>query len=68
LLVDYDFYDWDSENQQNYEIVFGLPREKLFVLGYSGLYDSWGYDAVNNDSADPMFNPDEWLYLDEDIF
>jgi hypothetical protein len=68
LLVDYDFYNWDDENVKTYEMVFGIPEEKLSFIGFPQFYNSWGYDAVNNENANPMFTPYEWNNLEHTFF
>lgn len=70
LLGRYDFYDWERlfDGRRYFAGWFGMPRSILQDLGAENLYDSWGFDAVDNPHADPKFSPELWLRMVDQFF
>ncbi|WP_057913624.1 hypothetical protein [Peribacillus muralis] len=66
-LVKYDFYDWEQNDEiEEYILKFGMPNNLL--LNVNNFYDSWGFDAVQNEFANPSYTTEEWLELETVFF
>ena len=68
-LIKYDFYDWEHHvDTKEYVLKLGMPKSLLSNLNIDNFYDSWGIEAVNNIHANPSFNSDKWLELENEFF
>jgi len=67
-MIHYDFYDWDNENEDIEPLFLGMPKELLESLGVPHLYETWGFDAVNNENAETPFTVDEWKEIEDEFF
>lgn len=70
-LVKYNFYSW-QENEDDKDnlnaIKLGIPKNLLKNTDFENLYDSWGYEAVNNPYAQPNFTIEQWGQLEKLFF
>ncbi|WP_338749570.1 hypothetical protein [Bacillus sp. FJAT-52991] len=67
-LINYDFYDWEDEDNNKYVLKIGMPNNLLSKINFHELYDSWGFEAIENEYASPSFSQKEWLKLEEEFF
>ncbi|WP_124728423.1 hypothetical protein [Staphylospora marina] len=66
----YDWFSWNGEEGKPcpHRICFTMPEEQFNrkINVASPLY--WGFEAVNNKSADPTFTPREWIAWEQAFF
>lgn len=67
-LSKYDFYEWEQEDTNKFRLTVGLPINILSNLNLNNFYDSWGFEAVQNEFADPSFTIEKWLKLENLFF
>jgi hypothetical protein len=66
-LYNYSFYDWEKEDDSTYALHFGISDHILKKVEFINLYDSFGYESVQNKFADIDISPKTWIEL-QDIF
>ena len=67
-LDDYSFFDWDQEREDKLSITVGMSPKILEVLEVPTFYESWGYEAVNNENAPLSLEVKQWRLLEEQFF
>lgn len=68
-LGQYDFFDWESEADKTLSTTIGMSKAYREQYAISdALYDSWGYDALNNKFANPSFSKKEWRHFEKYYF